>query len=97
MTSNNYPAPSSKAYDAFNSYTDDGGFSTKRELAMFLAEILWESGGLKYKSEIHPPAGAYVDASLVASLPLFVPLADLKTTCMFRKLDTLGKVPHEEL
>lgn len=66
--------PSSEAYDAFNSHTDDGGFSTKRELAMFLAEILWESGGLQYKSEIDPPAGAYMDTSLVAPLPLFAPV-----------------------
>ena len=74
VTLKNYPMPSSEAYDAFNSHTDDGGFSTKRELAMFLAEILWESGGLQYKSEIDPPAGAYMDASLVAPLPLFAPV-----------------------
>ena len=84
MISNNYPALRSEAYDAFNSHTDDGGFSTKRELAMFLAEILWESKGLKYTSEIDPPAGAYVDTSLVISLPLFGPPARLTTTACVR-------------
>ena len=60
VTSAGFPAPTSAQYNGFNGHTANGGFSTKRELAMFLAEILWESGGLKYKSEISPPAGAYV-------------------------------------
>lgn len=73
MTSNGYPAPSSGVYDAFNSYVNDGGFSSKRELAMFLAEILWESGGLQFKSEMNPPAGAYRNPALVAAPHLFLP------------------------
>ena len=67
VTSNGYPVPSSNVYDAFNSYVDDGEFSSKRELAMFLAEIIWESGGLRYKSEMNPPAGAYRNLDLVAA------------------------------
>lgn len=67
MTSNRYSVPSSDVYDAFNSNIDDGGFSSKRELAMFLAEVLWESGGLQHKSETDPPPGAYRNPALVAA------------------------------
>lgn len=38
-----------------------GGITSRQELAMFLAEIMWESGGLKYKAELTPPPGAYND------------------------------------
>jgi len=50
---NNYPAPSQDQYNSFiNNYEKAGGITSARELAMFLAEILWESGGLQYKAEI---------------------------------------------
>jgi len=53
VTSNSYPTPSQTQYCAFISQAASAGaITTVRELAMFLAEILWESGGLVYKSEI---------------------------------------------
>ena len=43
----------------------DGGITSKTELAMFMAEIMWESGGLYYKAELackdNNCAGSYVD------------------------------------
>lgn len=52
-STNNYPTPSQAQYDSFIKYHGSaGGISTKRELAMFLAEIIWESGGLQYKAEL---------------------------------------------
>ena len=52
-SSNGYPTPSQAQYDSFNNnYASAGGITSNRELAMFLSEILWESGGLVYKSEI---------------------------------------------
>jgi len=48
-----YPAPTNAQYCAFvSNAASAGGITTVRELAMFLSEILWESGGLIYKSEI---------------------------------------------
>lgn len=53
VTSNGYPAPSQDQYNTFaRLYADKGGITSKRELAMFLAEILHESGGLRYKKEL---------------------------------------------
>jgi chitinase len=53
VTSTGYPTPSDGQYNSFiNNYASAGGITSVRELAMFLAEILWESGGLQYKSEI---------------------------------------------
>ena len=50
---NGYPTPSQTQYESFNNnYASAGGISSNRELAMFLSEILWESGGLIYTSEI---------------------------------------------
>jgi len=50
---NGYPTPSQDQYNSFNNnYASAGGITTQRELAMFLSEILWESGGLIYKAEI---------------------------------------------
>ena len=52
-STNGYPTPSQAQYNAFNgNYASAGGISSNRELAMFLSEILWESGGLIYKAEI---------------------------------------------
>lgn len=45
--------PTEAQYKAFiNNAGPKGGITSKTELAMFLAEILWESGGLIYKSEV---------------------------------------------
>lgn len=53
VTACGYPTPSNTLYTSFVSRApNDGGITTKRELAMFLAEILHESGGLIYKREI---------------------------------------------
>lgn len=68
VTSNGYTAPGSDQYAAFSNNIWAGGFSTKRELAMFLAECIWESGGLAKKTEDNPQAGAYVNPSLVQAL-----------------------------
>src|SRR5258708_316378 len=47
------PAPRADQYNAFNNNIQKaGGINTKLEAAMFLAEILWESGGLRYKKEL---------------------------------------------
>ncbi len=48
-----FPSPSISLYNSFiNLAPTDGAITNKRELAMFLAEILHESGGLIYKREI---------------------------------------------
>lgn len=48
-----YSTPSNSLYTSFVSRAArDGLITTKRELAMFLAEIVHESGGLYYKREI---------------------------------------------
>lgn len=48
-----YGAPSDSLYQAFVTQAPSaGGITTRRELAMFLAQILHESGGLVYKSEL---------------------------------------------
>ncbi|KAL0485695.1 chitinase [Acrasis kona] len=53
VTSSGYQKPSGDKYNAFiNNYEKAGGITSNRELAMFLSEILWESGGLIYKEEI---------------------------------------------
>ena len=53
VTSCGFPSPSTSLYSSFvGRAPGDGGITTVRELAMFLAEILHESGGLIYKREI---------------------------------------------
>jgi len=52
VTRNLYPAPSNEVYINFNSQTETkGSITSKREAAMFLAQILWESDGLRAKRE----------------------------------------------
>ena len=47
LTQNGYPAPTLVKYTNFvNGLSSQGGITTKREAAMFLAEIIHESGGL---------------------------------------------------
>jgi predicted chitinase len=52
VTANGYSAPRADQYNAFIKRMPDGGITTKQEASMFLAQILWESGGLKYKREL---------------------------------------------
>ena len=48
-----FPTPSDSLYESFvGRAASDGAITSRRELAMFLAEILHESGGLIYKREI---------------------------------------------
>ena len=48
LTQNGYPAPSTVKYTNFiNGLSSQGGITTKREAAMFLAQIMHESGGLR--------------------------------------------------
>ncbi|CAF1004066.1 unnamed protein product [Brachionus calyciflorus] len=52
VTKAGYPAPSMEKYNNFvNQLGPKGGITTKREAAMFLSQILWESDGLVAKAE----------------------------------------------
>lgn len=51
VTRNGYPAPTDAQYKSFVKGLTSKTFSTKREVAMFLAQLLHESGGLRYKIE----------------------------------------------
>lgn len=51
ITANGYPAPTDEQYKSFAKGVDSKTFSTKREVAMFLAQLQHESGGLKHKIE----------------------------------------------
>lgn len=68
----NVSPPTDAQYQAFIGQAESaGGITTPMELAMFLAEIMWESGGLVYKSELACGAsgatpncpGSYQDAT----------------------------------
>lgn len=64
----NISQPTADQYKAFiNNAASKGGITTKTELAMFLAEIMWESGGLVYKSELackdNNCSGSYQDST----------------------------------
>ncbi|KAJ6223456.1 hypothetical protein RDWZM_002001 [Blomia tropicalis] len=52
ITSNGYPTPRRDQYNAFVHRLPTGSINNKVEAAMFLAQILWESGGLRYKREL---------------------------------------------
>ncbi|XP_055350766.1 uncharacterized protein LOC129597311 [Paramacrobiotus metropolitanus] len=54
VTSNGFPAPTNAQYKSFVSGAPRGNISTRRELSMFLANIIHESGGLRKKREQHP-------------------------------------------
>ncbi|XP_055355623.1 uncharacterized protein LOC129600960 [Paramacrobiotus metropolitanus] len=54
VTANGYPAPSDEQYENINKRAFNGKITTKRELAMFLANILHESDGLRAKEEYVP-------------------------------------------
>jgi len=63
----NIQQPTKAQYDVFIAEAGPaGGITTRMELAMFLAQIMWESGGLIYKSELacaqNNCAGSYVDS-----------------------------------
>jgi predicted chitinase/LysM repeat protein len=49
-----YPKPTFEKYQNFITYAAPYAcITTKRELAMFLAQLLWESGGLQYMEELY--------------------------------------------
>lgn len=52
VTSSGYPQPRQDQYNAFANRLSTGLISNKVEAAMFLSQILWESGGLRYKREL---------------------------------------------
>ncbi|RWS11900.1 hypothetical protein B4U79_02455, partial [Dinothrombium tinctorium] len=53
IEANGYPVPKQEQYKSMVSQARSaGGIASKQELAMFLAQILHESGGLIYKKEI---------------------------------------------
>lgn len=52
VTTCGYPQPSSEKYKSFIQGISKSGISSKRELAMFLSNILHESDGLQAKAEI---------------------------------------------
>jgi chitinase len=62
VTNNGYPTPTHEQYLNFVSRAANGKISTKRELAMFLANILHESDGLRAKEEYNP--GTYPHPAL---------------------------------
>ena len=52
LTMNNYPAPSREQYQTVMKLAPQFDISTKEELAMFLAQVYWESAGLQHTKEI---------------------------------------------
>lgn len=54
-----YPLPKDIQYDAFRRGFPSSGITSKREAAMFLAQVVHESDGLRAKKEYHPPPNAY--------------------------------------
>ncbi|XP_055350780.1 uncharacterized protein LOC129597321 [Paramacrobiotus metropolitanus] len=54
VTSNGFPQPTDAQYESFAKGAPNGKITSRRELAMFLANILHESGGLRYKKQISP-------------------------------------------
>lgn len=52
LTSSGYGMPHQDQYNAFANRLGTGDIHNKVEAAMFLAQIIWESGGLKYKREL---------------------------------------------
>lgn len=64
----NVTEPTDAQFKAFIEHAGpDGGITSNRELAMFMSQIMWESGGLVYKSEIacktNNCAGSYQDTT----------------------------------
>jgi hypothetical protein len=52
LTSNGYPLPTTEQYQNLVTQAGPkGGINSKQQLAMFLAEIMWESDGLRAKRE----------------------------------------------
>ncbi len=52
ITSNGYPTPSITQYRAFMTGLVQFGITDEAEVAMFLSQIIWESGGLQFKEEL---------------------------------------------
>ncbi|XP_055350772.1 uncharacterized protein LOC129597313 isoform X4 [Paramacrobiotus metropolitanus] len=51
---NGFPQPTDSQYESFAKGVPYGHFTSRRELGMFLANILHESAGLRYRKEISP-------------------------------------------
>jgi hypothetical protein len=52
ITTNGYQTPTQAQYNSFaKGLKTQGGITTKREAAMFLAQVCWESAGLTAKRE----------------------------------------------
>jgi predicted chitinase len=63
FTSTGYPVPSYQKYQNFIKNAQPlGNIRSKRELAMFLAQIIWESGGLQYLEEIDCKINGCIDS-----------------------------------
>ena len=58
FTDNGYPAPAAQHYTTFAKSVTYGGFTTPREVGMFMANLIHESGGLVYTKEIGCPGDA---------------------------------------
>ncbi len=53
VTDNIYPAPTREQYNTImNMAFSAGNITTKQELAMFLAQVLWESAGLQVINQV---------------------------------------------
>ena len=52
LTMNNYPKPSKEQYETVLKLAKQFDIVTKEELAMFLAQVYWESAGLQHTEEI---------------------------------------------
>ncbi|KAJ1908723.1 hypothetical protein IWQ60_011562, partial [Tieghemiomyces parasiticus] len=52
VTDSGYPEPSSEVCQAFIDQWSKGDISSAQEAAMLIAELIWESGGFQYVSEI---------------------------------------------
>ena len=57
VTQNGFPRPSDAQYRGYVDSLSKGGIGNKMEAGMFLAQILHESGGLRYKEEIRCTSG----------------------------------------
>ncbi|CAH1402057.1 unnamed protein product [Nezara viridula] len=52
VTRNGFPRPSQAQYNGFIRAVDYAGINSRREAAMFLAQLIHESGGLQFKEEL---------------------------------------------
>ena len=78
---NNYPPPSEQQYKSFSSQmVSKGGIHTKREAAMFLAQVIHESGGLRFKSELACQVSGCPDSYQITTGMLYVEIKNKKNS-----------------